>query len=195
MITNCFQLILLYLQLYQLHLLNAFVYFDFGSGRPSLLTFGEVKTFFHEFGHVMHAVLTKVELYQVQHLRHGVMMVGPSGVGKTSAWRTLLLALEKYDNIKSESYVIDAKAITKEELYGRMDSTTLEWTDGVFTHILRTFTRSTFPFDDAIYSGEHPSVVLARFTLPPAFINIFTVSTSPFTDAVQRGETPSVVLA
>ena len=79
-----------------------------------------------------------MQLYQVQHLRHGVMMVGPSGVGKTSAWRTLLLALEKYDNIKSESYVIDAKAITKEELYGRMDSTTLEWTDGVFTHILRT---------------------------------------------------------
>ena len=26
--TNCFQLILLYLQLYKLHLLNAFVYFD-----------------------------------------------------------------------------------------------------------------------------------------------------------------------
>ena len=28
-VTNCFKLILFYLQLYQLHLLNAFVYFDF----------------------------------------------------------------------------------------------------------------------------------------------------------------------
>ena len=30
-----------------------------------------------------------------------------------------------------------AKAISKEELYGSLDPTTLEWTNGVFTHILR----------------------------------------------------------
>ena len=77
------------------------------------------------------------QLYQVQHLRHGVMMVGPSGAGKTSAWRTLLQAMELNDGIKSDSYVIDAKAMSKEDLYGTMDSTTLEWTDGIFTSILR----------------------------------------------------------
>jgi hypothetical protein len=27
--------------------------------------------------------------------------------------------------------------VTKEELYGKLDSTTLEWTDGLFTAILR----------------------------------------------------------
>ena len=38
---------------------------------------------------------------------------------------------------KGEPYVIDPKSITKDELYGRLDNTTLEWTDGVFTGILR----------------------------------------------------------
>eukprot|EP00971_Amphidinium_carterae_P318837 6337811-Amphidinium_carterae.1 len=32
---------------------------------------------------------------------------------------------------------IALQAVTKEELYGKMDATTLEWTDGVFTDILR----------------------------------------------------------
>lgn len=34
-------------------------------------------------------------------------------------------------------HVIDPKALNKEELYGVLDSTTLEWTDGVFTSLLR----------------------------------------------------------
>jgi dynein heavy chain 1 len=35
---------------------------------------------------------------------------------------------------------IDAKAIGKEKLYGSLDGTTLEWTDGVFTSLLRRIT-------------------------------------------------------
>lgn len=65
------------------------------------------------------------------------MMVGPTGCGKSAAWRVLLEALERKDNIKGESYIIDPKAISKDELYGRLDSTTAEWTDGVFTLSLR----------------------------------------------------------
>jgi dynein heavy chain 1 len=33
--------------------------------------------------------------------------------------------------------VIDPKAIDKESLYGTLDATTLEWTDGIFTATLR----------------------------------------------------------
>ena len=35
------------------------------------------------------------------------------------------------------SHVIDPKAISKDVLYGTMDPNTREWTDGLFTHILR----------------------------------------------------------
>ena len=84
-----------------------------------------------------HWIEKVIQLHLVQHLRHGVMMVGPSGAGKTSAWKILLEAMHRHDGIPGEIYVIDAKAITKDQLYGKLDATTLEWTDGIFTHILR----------------------------------------------------------
>ena len=78
-----------------------------------------------------------LQLKQVLDIRHGVMMVGPSGTGKTTAWRTLLKALSRVDGVKGDFYVIDPKSIKKEKLYGTLDPNTLEWTDGVFTKILR----------------------------------------------------------
>jgi len=78
-----------------------------------------------------------LQLKQVLALRHGVMLVGPSTSGKTAAWRTLFAALEAVEGVKGESYVIDPKAIHKDQLYGTLDGTTLEWTDGVFTSTLR----------------------------------------------------------
>lgn len=83
-----------------------------------------------------------LQLNQILKLHHGVMMVGPSGCGKSAAWRVLIEALYRVDKIKGEHYIIDPKAITKDELYGRLDSTTLEWTDGVFTGILRRITEN-----------------------------------------------------
>ncbi|KAJ3212195.1 hypothetical protein HDU67_003972 [Dinochytrium kinnereticum] len=78
-----------------------------------------------------------IQLYQIQSIHHGLMMVGPSGSGKSSAWRVLIEALELADGTEGSSYVIDPKAIPKDALYGSMDNTTREWTDGLFTHILR----------------------------------------------------------
>jgi dynein heavy chain 1 len=65
------------------------------------------------------------------------MMVGPTGCGKTKAWRLLLDCMERVDKKVGESYVVDPKSISKDELYGKLDNTTSEWTDGVFTGILR----------------------------------------------------------
>ena len=78
-----------------------------------------------------------LQLKEVLEMRHGVMLVGPSGVGKSSAFKVLLQGLTRSDGIKNEMYVIDPKAMDKNSLYGILDGTTMEWTDGVFTHILR----------------------------------------------------------
>lgn len=76
-----------------------------------------------------------LQLKQVLEMRHGVMVVGKSG--KSVALRVLIEVLEKVDGIKGDLYVIDPKAIGKDRLYGTLDGTTLEWTDGVFTSLLR----------------------------------------------------------
>ncbi|KAF5123851.1 Dynein heavy chain, cytoplasmic [Metarhizium anisopliae] len=82
--------------------------------------------------------MTKVlQLYQIQKIHHGVMMVGDSGTGKSGAWRLLLDALQKVEGIEGVSHVIDSKVMSKEALYGNLDATTREWTDGLFTSILR----------------------------------------------------------
>ncbi|KAF9922924.1 hypothetical protein FBU30_006961 [Linnemannia zychae] len=78
-----------------------------------------------------------LQLYQIQRIHHGLMMVGPSGSGKSNAWQVLLSALEVVEGIEGQSYVIDPKAMSKEALYGVLDPTTREWTDGLFTNILR----------------------------------------------------------
>ena len=80
-----------------------------------------------------------LQLSQVLEVRHGVMLVGPSGTGKSSAWRSLIKALTKVDGVKGDYYVIDPKAINKSKLFGYLDPNTLEWTDGVFTKLLRKF--------------------------------------------------------
>ena len=78
-----------------------------------------------------------LQLYQIQNIHHGLMMVGPSGSGKSMAWQVLLSALERVQGVEGISYVIDPKAVSKDSLYGTLDQTTREWTDGLFTHILR----------------------------------------------------------
>jgi len=79
----------------------------------------------------------QLQVYQVQLIRHGVMMVGPAGSGKSTAWKTVFEAMQRLDGIESVSYVLDPKAISKDQLFGTLDATTREWTDGLFTHILR----------------------------------------------------------
>ncbi|KGO60550.1 Dynein heavy chain, domain-2 [Penicillium expansum] len=78
-----------------------------------------------------------LQLYQIQCIHHGVMMVGKSGAGKSAAWKILLQAMQRVEGVEGVSHIIDSKVMSKESLYGNLDSTTREWTDGLFTGILR----------------------------------------------------------
>lgn len=78
-----------------------------------------------------------LQLYQIQNIHHGVMMVGQSASGKSAIWKVLLRALQKVERIEGVHHVINPKVMSKEALYGSLDSTTREWTDGLFTAILR----------------------------------------------------------
>ncbi|KAJ5340789.1 hypothetical protein N7541_009913 [Penicillium brevicompactum] len=78
-----------------------------------------------------------LQLYQIQSIHHGVMMVGKSGAGKSAAWKILLQAMQRIEGVEGVSHIIDSKVMSKEALYGNLDSTTREWTDGLFTGILR----------------------------------------------------------
>uniref|UniRef100_A0AAQ4PH56 Cytoplasmic dynein 1 heavy chain 1 n=1 Tax=Gasterosteus aculeatus aculeatus TaxID=481459 RepID=A0AAQ4PH56_GASAC len=78
-----------------------------------------------------------LQLFQITQINHGLMMVGPSGSGKSMAWRVLLKALERLEGVEGIAHIIDPKAISKDHLYGTLDPNTREWTDGLFTHILR----------------------------------------------------------
>ncbi|KAH8593491.1 cytoplasmic dynein-like protein 1 heavy chain 1 [Bisporella sp. PMI_857] len=82
--------------------------------------------------------MTKIlQLYQIQGIHHGVMMVGDSGSGKSVAWKLLLQAMQQVEGVEGVFHIIDSKVMSKEALYGNLDSTTREWTDGLFTSTLR----------------------------------------------------------
>lgn len=82
--------------------------------------------------------MTKIlQLYQIQGIHHGVMMVGDSGSGKSAIWKVLIKALQRMEGTEGVWHIIDSKVMSKEALYGNLDSTTREWTDGLFTSILR----------------------------------------------------------
>lgn len=88
-----------------------------------------------ELGHLW--VEKVLQLYQITCIHHGLMMVGPSGSGKSKAWEVLLSALERLEGVEGVAHVIDPKSISKDSLYGYMDPNTREWSDGLFTHKLR----------------------------------------------------------
>lgn len=77
-------------------------------------------------------------IVQMQDSHHGFMLVGEAGSGKTTTYKAALSSLSNMEKKSHDVYVIDSKTIPKESLFGSLDLITRDWTDGVFTRILRT---------------------------------------------------------
>ena len=77
-----------------------------------------------------------VQLYETLMTRHTTMIVGPTGGGKTVALGTLCRA-QTLANLPTKQFIINPKAIPVSELYGMLDPTTRDWTDGLLSNIFR----------------------------------------------------------
>ena len=68
--------------------------------------------------------------------RIGIIIVGPSGSGKSSLWHILEGAYKKLGR-PVKRHVMNPKAIHRQQLLGHMDMDTREWFDGVLTDAAR----------------------------------------------------------
>ena len=71
----------------------------------------------------------------MQKVRHTTMVVGPTGRVKSLVLKTLANARLHSEGALIKIRIINPKAQTLNELYGTMDPTTRDWTDGVLSKI------------------------------------------------------------
>ena len=95
-----------------------------------------------------------IQLYETTVVRHGLMLVGPSGGGKSSCLRVLQNSLTQLQGVtapngskfqKVKMHVLNPKSITMGQLYGEFDQQTHEWTDGILSCLMREGTEDTSP--------------------------------------------------
>ncbi|CAH8511378.1 unnamed protein product [Dicrocoelium dendriticum] len=87
-----------------------------------------------------------IQLYETTVVRHGLMLIGPTGSGKTKCYQVLQNALTSLRGKRSpdggffqtvHTYVLNPKSITMGQLYGEFDLLTHEWTDGILSTLIR----------------------------------------------------------
>ncbi|KAA0177346.1 hypothetical protein FNF27_01124 [Cafeteria roenbergensis] len=76
-----------------------------------------------------------LQLFETQLVRHGIMLIGPSGGGKTAVFNTLRLALNETTGAPHRIVSLNPKAMRATELFGVTDELTGEWETGVFAAI------------------------------------------------------------
>ncbi|KAJ3105519.1 Dynein heavy chain 6, axonemal [Phlyctochytrium planicorne] len=95
---------------------------------------------------VQSAITRTCQLYETMKIRHGVMLVGPTGGGKTTCYEVLKDASIRIkertpstqDFQKIKTWVLNPKCVAMTELYGEFNLATMEWKDGLIGSIFRT---------------------------------------------------------
>jgi dynein heavy chain len=77
-------------------------------------------------------LLKVTQLYETTVVRHGIMLSGSAGGGKSTIIRTLQSALHKVNGTVYKLAKLNPKAMLASEMYGQVDAMSGEWTTGVF---------------------------------------------------------------
>nr|XP_026693267.1 cytoplasmic dynein 2 heavy chain 1-like isoform X1 [Ciona intestinalis] len=81
-----------------------------------------------------------LELHEQLQQRMGVVIVGPSGSGKTTLWHVLRGALSRLGRVV-KLHTMNPKSMPRNQLLGKIDLDTREWSDGVLTNSARDVVR------------------------------------------------------
>ena len=92
-------------------------------------------------------VKSVIQLFETVQVRHGLMLVGETGCGKTNVLRCLQTAMSSIENdpefVNVQVHTMNPKSIQQGQLYGNFDENTHEWTDGVLAVTYRLCARDT----------------------------------------------------
>ena len=91
-------------------------------------------------------ILKTIQLFETFNVRFGVMLVGPTGAGKTTVYKVLqhtMITLrekeskdDRFQNVKK--IILNPKSISMGELYGEVNPISQEWHDGLASKLMRS---------------------------------------------------------